>query len=91
MFELHVEKLERTVFGCLLKVIVENRLMQTEEHVSLAGKQNHLQVLQVSQKEHPSMHHVQQTLVHKLVLVLHYRNYALLNCKSDRNIKHVVF
>ena len=91
MFELHIEKLERTVLGCLLEVIVEYCLVQTEEHVSLASKQNHFKVFQVSQKEHPSVHHVQQTLVDKLVLVLHYRYYALLDCKSDRNIKHVVF
>lgn len=65
--------------------------MQTEEHVTLTCQQDHFEVFQVSQKEHTSVHHVQQALVYKLVLVLHNWNYALLDSKSHWNIKHVVF
>ena len=63
--------------------------MKTSEHIALTGQENHLEVLKVLQKEHTSVHHVEQTLVDELVLVVDNLHDALLDRKCHRHVKDV--
>ena len=63
--------------------------MKTSEYIALTGQEYHLEVLKVLQKEHTSVHHVEQTLVDELVLVVDNLHDALLYRERHRYVKDV--
>lgn len=90
VLKLHVEEQERGVNGRLLEIIVKDALVEASEDVALTRQEDHLEVLQVPQEEHSSVHHVQQALVHKFVLVGHHLNDVLLDCQRDWHFEHII-
>lgn len=90
MLQLHIEEQERGVNSCLLEIVVEDAFVEAGKDITLARQKDHLQVLQVAQEEHSTVHHVQKALVDKFVLVGHHLDDILLDCQGNWHFKHIV-
>ena len=64
--------------------------MQACKDISLTGQKYHFQILEVPQEEHATVHHVEEALVHKLVLVVNNLNDALLDGECHGDVEHLL-
>ena len=88
VFELHVEVLQRRIFGSLLEVIVEHTLVEACKHITLVCQEYHLKILKMSDQEHASVHHVKETFIDHFVLQSDNLDDVLFDSKRNRDIEH---